>query len=119
MCAEEATGVSENAIKGFEIVPATPFPNLYANNVQLITNYFDTAMLFGETVGMKGDAVLLDPKVRVVMNVSQIRLLICGLIQNVTSYEARFGKHRMPPEIIPPELMDLAKQFDWVKTDES
>jgi hypothetical protein len=82
------------------------FVTVYSNNVAITANFFDVAMVFGETVGQDGDKVTVDQRARVVMTPSQTKILIAALIQQMLSYEQLFGEIVIPPGIV----SDLASE---------
>lgn len=88
------------------------FRSVYANNVQVITNFFDTAMTFNEMLGMQGDALSVEQKVRVVLSLAQVKLLAMSLLQQLEAYEKEFGVIQIPEKIIPPELVNFLKRTE-------
>jgi hypothetical protein len=79
---------------------AEGFVTVYSNNVSIATNFFDVALVFGETVGQEGDKVLVDQRARVVMTLAQTKILIAALIHQMISYEQQFGEIVIPPGIV-------------------
>jgi hypothetical protein len=90
-----------------ESIKATVSPqyaSVYANNVAVTSNFFDTSMVFSEMLGIQDGALSLEQRVRVVMALSQVKILAWTLLQQVGAYEKEFGKIRLSSKVVPPEL---------------
>jgi hypothetical protein len=97
----------------FEEVKATHTPqyaSVYANNAQVLTNFFDTSIVFGEMIGIQDGVLSVEQKVRVVLGLAQVKLLAMTLIQQLENYEKEFGTINIPTRIVPPELISFMKR---------
>jgi hypothetical protein len=104
------------AIKFTQVNPtlASNYATSYANNVEVATTYFDVNMIFGEVMGVTGETLNVERRVRVVMPLGQVKLLALTLTRQLQTYEENFGKISLDPKVVPDELRTLANE--WEKT---
>lgn len=93
----------------------------YANNVQMQTNFFDCALVFSEMLGTKVDesqTLLVEEKARIVLTLTQCKLLAMTMMSQIFLYEKRFGEIDLPNEIVPPEMAAFVAIWNREKENE-
>jgi hypothetical protein len=111
MTTEFVAGEKEQQVQKIKGKEAPDYRSVYANNVQISTNFFDSSLIFSEMLGVEDGALLVEHKMRVVLTLAQTKLLTLSLIQQIEGYEKRFGSINLVADIIPPELAAYAKAF--------
>jgi hypothetical protein len=118
MTTEVKIGEGVQQIQKVNAVQSPQYVSVYANNVQVTTNYFDTAMIFSEMLGAQENVLSVEQKVRVVISLPQLKLLALSLIQQIDAYEKRFTAIQLSPEVVPPELLSYLNAFQSEKAHE-
>lgn len=98
-------------VNKIENIKSENFFSAYANNVAVLSNYFDMTMTFGSLVGISPDGVVQVEQVgKVVLTLPQAKLLVMSIASQITQYEARFGEIVLPRDMVPPELLQFATE---------
>jgi hypothetical protein len=112
MSAEAKTAPGIQQVQKLDPHPSPQYVSVYANNVQVTTNFFDTALIFSEALGIQDGVVSVEQKVRVVLSLPQMKLFALSLLQQIDGFEKRFSPIQLSAEVIPPELQGYLKAFD-------
>jgi hypothetical protein len=99
------------AIQNFNNSQSPDFKSIYSNNASVVASFFDLVLTFGEVLGLDGNTLNVEQRVRVVMAISHAKLLALLLRQQIASYEARFGEITLPTEVFPPQLASFMPEI--------
>ncbi len=105
--AEENTATQAANI--FRPRPVEEFFSFYTNNIQIQQTVFDLKLIFGELVQSQGKLAYVDQHSSVTMSWVQAKLLLYFLQLNMIAFEDINGKIKIPPELIPPEIVPIAE----------
>lgn len=65
---------------------------IYANNAQIVANFWDLRLSFGEIMEANEKSLVTEDKVTVIMSPQLAKQLAAILIDNVQKYEGQFGE---------------------------
>jgi hypothetical protein len=99
------------SIQKFNNTKAPSYVSLYANNAIVASSYFDLMIAFGEVLGLEGDTLNVEQKVKVTMAMPHAKLLALLLMHQINLYESNFGEIFLPPNAIPPEVVKYLVDF--------
>ena len=77
---------------------AADFRSIYANNGNFAVTAFDFAIDFGQVVTVENGTPVVEQSVRVLMSPLHAKVFAIFLMQNVASYEKKFGELVLPNE---------------------
>ncbi len=91
-------------------VPTSDFFTYYANNVSMLMSYFDLAILFGEVERSENGELTVMQRMRVLMTPSHAKIFSWVLMHQVREWEKRFGDIVVPPDAVPPEIIEMFRE---------
>jgi hypothetical protein len=82
----------------FNNVKSPDFRSVYANNTAFQMNAFDISLIFGEILEANEQTSIatVEQRVRIVMSPLHAKLFSLVMLQNIQTYEGRFGEIRVP-----------------------
>jgi hypothetical protein len=79
---------------------AADFRSVYANNGNFSVTAFDFAIDFGQVVAVENGTPVVEQNIRVLMSPLHAKVFAIFLMQNVASYEKKFGELVLPKDAI-------------------
>jgi uncharacterized protein DUF3467 len=77
--------------------PDPSFQTIYANNVHILTSYYDLKILFGEVVSVSGETLQVTDKAAILMSLEHAAAFHRVLGEQLKAYRERFGEIRAEP----------------------
>lgn len=96
-------------------VKSQDFKTVYSNNMAMLTGYFDVNFFMGEMIAVEGDNVVVEQKLKVIMNPAQAKIFCVLLWQQIRLYEEQYGKLEVSEQMVPPELAPFLRLYNELR----